>query len=329
MSCILMHRFRRVLAVRGRLQCPRVLHLHITEEHRTLLQHMLCRGLVVTLQSIGRPAFFVHLPVKLLRQLLRLLHIGFGRCRLGKRREMALPGDGMPADRAAIARLQIACEDTGLLTEERPVLFFIGSICLLEATHRRLQCLLRRLQRPMLSAERIIVFLQCTELVLLPCIGLLRRLLRRKLCLHTAEGLQLLLRCFDLLLSLRLLRCPLRLLGNQLLELLSPRRLCLQKRSELRILRQQLRKHGDTAFQFFSFRFPRLLCFIVFLEHAELRLRLLKLCFRADEVRLQLLIGSDRRQVAADLFECRARRVDFRLELSATRLVVRDDPLEQ
>ena len=27
---------------------------------------------------------------------------------------MTLPGDGRPADRAAIARLQIACEDTGL-----------------------------------------------------------------------------------------------------------------------------------------------------------------------------------------------------------------------
>ena len=189
MCCALVFRFRRALAVRGRLRCPRVLHLHITEEHRTLLQHMLCRGLVVTLQSIGRPALFVHLPVKLLRHLLCLLHIGFGRCRLGKSREMALPGDGMPADRTAIARLQIACEDTGLLTEKRPVLFFIGSIGLLEAAHRRRQCLLRRLQCPVLSAERIIVFLQCTELVLLSCIGLLRRLLRRELCLHTAEGL--------------------------------------------------------------------------------------------------------------------------------------------
>ena len=65
------------------------------------------------------------------------------------------------------------------------------------------------------------------------------------------------------------------------------------------------------------------------LQHVELRLRLLELRLRTVEIRLQLLIRSDRRQVAADLFERRARLVDFRLELSASHLVVRDDPLEQ
>ena len=188
---------------------------------------MLCRGFIFALPSHGRSALFFHLHAKLLRKLLCLLHICFRRCRLGKGREMTLFGDGVPADRTGIPWLQIACEDTRLLAEKRPVSFFIGSICFFETGHRRLQVLLCRLQRTLLSAERLIVRLQGTEFTLLPCIGLLRRLLRRELCLHTAEGLQLPLRCFELLLSLRLLRCTLRLFGNQLLELLFPRRLCL------------------------------------------------------------------------------------------------------
>ena len=242
---------------------------------------------------------------------------------------MTLFGDGLPADRTGIPRLQIVCEDTGLLTEERPVLFFIGSIGFFEAGHRRCQRLLRRLQCPMLPAERIIVFLQILKFTLLPGIRFLRRLLRRELRLHTAEGLQLPLRRFELLLSLRLLRCPLRLLGNQLFERLLSCRLCTQKRTELCILRQQLCEHSDPALQLFSLRLPRLLCFIVFLEHAELRLRLLKLRFRAAEIRLQLLIRSDCRQVAADLFERRVGLVYLRLKLRISRLIVRDDPFEQ
>ena len=66
MCCALVFYLRRSIACRSHSLCIRGLRLHITEERRALLQHMLCRGFVVALQSIGRPALFFHLHAKLL-----------------------------------------------------------------------------------------------------------------------------------------------------------------------------------------------------------------------------------------------------------------------
>ena len=290
---------------------------------------MLGCSLIFSTKPFCRAAFFLCIPSQLIRAFLCRLHIRFRRCRRRKCRQMALRGDGMPTDRTGIARLQTARQNTGLLTEKRPVAIFIESICLFILRKRPFEGLLGIRIHPAFVFQRCKKLRQCMQLIAFSCILCLLRGFRRKQRIYVSEGLQLPLRCFELLLRCLLLQGACLLFCSNPVQLLLPCRLQLHTCSELRILRQHLCEHGDPALQFFSFRLPRLLRFIVLLQHVELRLRLLELHLRTAAVRLQLLIRSDRRQVAADLFERRVHLVDFRLELSASHLVVRDDPLEQ
>ena len=245
---------------------------------------MLGCSLIFSTKPFCRAAFFLCIPSQLIRAFLCRLHIRFRRCRRRECRQMALRGDDMPTDRTGIARLQTARQNTGLLTEKRPVAVFIGSICLFILRKSQFEGLLCIRIHPAFVFQRRKKLRQCMQLIAFSCILCLLRGLRRKQRIHVSEGLLLLLRCFELLLRCFLLYGARLLLCSDPAQLLLPCRLQLHTCSELRILRKQLRKHSDPALQFFSFRLPGLLRFIVFLQHTELRLRLLKLRFRAVKV---------------------------------------------